>query len=77
MSKYPRIKKLGLTVHAEPIPHVKREDLKKAIEPFAETFHEFFGCQTCFIEGPYPWDVEAVLERIASSKLTGTQLVWD
>jgi len=25
----------------------------------------------------YPWDVEPVLERMMSGKLTGTQLYWD
>ena len=42
-------------------------------------FSEMFGIQTCLVDGPYAWDVEAVLERIASGRLTGTQhpMGWD
>ncbi len=75
--RYPRLNQLGLTVHDEPIKHVKWDDLNKAIEPFKDTFYELFGRQTCLIEGPYAWDTEVVLEMIASGKQTGTQLFPD
>ncbi len=75
--KYPRIKQLGVTVHTEPLSHVKRDELKAALGKFADTFYELFGCQTCLMDGPYAWDVEAVLERMASGRVTGTQLFPD
>lgn len=78
---YPRIKALGLEVHKDPIAHLKRKELHIALqeqgEIFMERFHDLFGIQTCYIEGPYPWDVEAVLERMASGKLTASQKDWD
>jgi len=40
-------------------------------------FNDFFGVQTCLMEGPYPWDVDNVLERIMSGRKVGTQLIWD
>jgi hypothetical protein len=42
-----------------------------------DKFSEYFGMQTCHEGGLYPWDVEPVLERMMSGKLTGTQLYWD
>lgn len=49
--------------------------LKKGMD--RELFSKLFGCQTACDKGPYPYDVEAVLERMMSGKLTGTQLHWD
>ena len=40
-------------------------------------FGEFYGIQTQSGGGPYAWDVEAVLKRINTGKLTGTQLYRD
>lgn len=79
-SLYPRIDSIGLVVHEEPVAHVKRLELKDAlvragIDP--PMFYDLFGVQTCYIEGPYPWDVESVLERLISGRRTGTQAVWD
>jgi hypothetical protein len=42
-----------------------------------DTYVELFGVQTQILQGPYAWDVEAVLERMMSGKLTGTQLFMD
>ena len=62
------------------IPYVKWLELnlaliKNNLNP--ETFSEYFGCQTMSGGGPYYYDVEAVLERMITNKLTGTQLNWD
>ena len=79
-SLYPRIDSIGLTVHEEPVAHVKRLELKNALVRAGidlPRFYDLFGVQTCFIDGPYPWDVESVLERLKSGRLTGTQAVWD
>ncbi len=77
---YPRIADIGLTIHTEPCHHVKRTELKAALEKAGidlPRFYDLFGVQTCYIDGPYPWDVESVLERMKSGKRTGTQAVWD
>lgn len=75
---YPRIKELGVTVHQEPVRHVKWNELKNALGDRKDLFSELFGVgQTCLIDGPYAWDVEAVLERMASGRLTGTQAFPD
>jgi len=78
-NRYPRIYELGLEVELEPIAHVPSKMLGLALKKakIAKKFSELFGIQTRYIAGPYPWDVEAVLERIASGKLTGSQLDWD
>lgn len=75
--KYPRIKEFGLTVHPDPVPHVKHEELDKALGDRRKEFGKLFGIQTCLAEGPYASDVEAVLERMATGRLTGTQLFMD
>ncbi len=72
-----RIKELGVKVHAEPVAHVLWADLRTALGDRYEAFADLFGCQTCLMEGPYAWDVEAVLERMASGRLTGTQAFPD
>jgi len=40
-------------------------------------FNYLFGCQTVSEYGAYPHDIEAVLERMLSGRLTGTQLIPD
>jgi hypothetical protein len=80
MSEYPRCKQIGVSVIEHPIHHVNRQELneclvKAGLNP--ETYSELYGVQTQILEGPYAWDVEAVLERMMSGKLTGTQLLWD
>lgn len=80
---YPYIYKLGASVDLEYLgpPYVPRaewqEVQKKQGKKFANTFGEMFGVQTMSIKGAYPWDVEAVLVRMATGRLTGTQLLWD
>jgi hypothetical protein len=77
---YPRIKELGLRTYQKPVPHVKSKQLHVKLKQAGldrERFNEMFGIQTMTEHGPYPWDVEAVLERMMSGKLTGTQLLWD
>lgn len=75
--KYPRIAALGVTVHTDPLDHVKRDELQEALGDRNELFGKFFGIQTCLMDGPYAWDVEAVLERMESGRVTGSQAVMD
>lgn len=81
--EYPRIKSLGLELcHAEPDapPGVLWLELQLALADRGlsiQTFSQFYGVQTQGPNGMYPWDVEAVLERMLSGKKQGTQLVWD
>ncbi len=77
MTKYPRIEALGLTVVEKPVAHVRREELNAALGDRREQFGKLFGIQTCLMEGPYAWDVESVLERMETGKLTGSQKDWD
>jgi hypothetical protein len=86
-SEYPRCNELKIPVHHRDeeakVAHVFAEDVKKALKTRANyaKFNKLFGCQTCPIIGDqyalYPWDVEAVLERMLSGRLTGTQRLWD
>jgi hypothetical protein len=70
---------LGCEVIENPIPHVKWKQLNAALRKnkIMKKFSDLFGCQTCLIDGPYPYDVEAVLVRIYEKRLTGTQLLMD
>jgi hypothetical protein len=79
VNHYPCIKKLGVKIYNDPYPHVKWTELHLKLEELdiVKKFNEFYGCQTCCEGGPYAHDVEAVLERIKTGKLTGTQLFWD
>lgn len=80
---YPSIYGLGLSVTHEDSgpPYVKREELLGMLErkgkKFADKYHDLFGIQTCRLEGPYPWDVEAVLHRMLHGIRIGSQLIWD
>lgn len=80
--KYKHIEALGLkVVKGEHVDYVPRKELREALEAkgeaFKAKFHDLFGVQTCCLEGPYAWDVEAVLERMSTGKLSGSQLHWD
>lgn len=78
--KYNRIDQLGIVITESPIDHIEFDVLDKALKNSgidADKFNEYFGMQTCYEKGLYPWDVEPVLERMMSGKLTGTQLYWD
>ena len=61
------------------IEYVTLADLSKALKTKGRRskFHKLFGVQTCPESGLYPWDVEAVLERMASGRLQGSQKFWD
>lgn len=82
-TEYPEIYKLGVQVDIEELgpPFVPRDDLHDALkaksDAYDKKFSELFGVQTCHMRGPYPWDVEAVLVRMNTGKLVGTQLLWD
>jgi hypothetical protein len=80
MSEYPRCEQIGVTIIQEPVAHIKRANLHECLLNDGldlEQYSELYGVQTQYVDGPYPWDVEAVLERMMSGKLTGTQLLWD
>lgn len=77
---YPYLSKLGIPVNSgECIDYVLFRDLREALnrEGIAEKFDEFFGCQTMCGAGPYAHDCEAVLRRIYTGELTGTQALFD
>lgn len=77
---YPRIEQYGLVIsNDKPGPpgiHWS-EFLAKIPYEQKDRFSELMTGQTCSENGAYPWDVEAVLERMNSGRLTGTQLYWD
>jgi hypothetical protein len=77
MLDYTQIKAHKIPLHEKPIPHVKWDDIRKALGDQYGRFQDLFGIQTCLAEGPYASDVEAVLERMVSGKLIGTQLFMD
>ena len=78
---YPNLKAAKIKIRNQP-PHVLTADIAKAIggEEMKRFIH-FFGVQTCpAVKGGaavYPWDAEAVLERLRTGRLTGTQKDWD
>ena len=79
---YPRLSQLKIPIREinEGPPGINGLELDAALNRAGlsiETFSKLFGCQTCGSNGMYPHDVEAVLERMMSGKLTGTQLLWD
>jgi hypothetical protein len=85
MSQYKQLDKLGVTIHIIPHPHVKGNELRAALTQAGlniETFDRLFGIQTMLLcedgqAGIYPYDAEAVLVRMTTGKLTGTQLFFD
>ena len=80
MSEYPRCEQIGVTIIQEPVPHINRANLHECLLNDGldlEEYSELYGVQTQYVDGPYPRDVEAVLERMMSGKLTGTQLLMD
>ena len=80
-SEYPRIKQLGLTIVTKnhySIPGINWEELARKLgKKKSKIFSDLYGCKTCGENGPYIHDVEAVLERMFSGKLIGSQLFWD
>lgn len=82
-SEYPRIDQLGLKInmlHDNVPPGILESDLTVALNKHGmdrEEFGRLFGVQTMGSNGMYAWDVEAVLERMISGTLTGSQYYWD
>jgi len=77
---YKRIDQIGAVITESPIPHIKFDVLNESLEKSGldrDKFSQYFGVQTCYQGGLYPWDVESVLERMMSGKLIGTQLMVD
>lgn len=81
---YPQIKKLGLNITVKSgIDCISSKEIDRVFnEADRKKFSEYFGVQTCILlddgaVGLYCWDVEAVLERMNSGKLIGTQKYWD
>lgn len=74
-----------LTKHRIPVlekdgvSYVPRDELRKRLDEMGirERYAELYGVQTQYVDGPFPWDVEAVLIRIFTGKRTGTQLIPD
>lgn len=62
-------------------PYIPNADIvamcRKRGEAFTQRFGELSEGQTMSVEGPYPYDVEAVLVRMRTGRLTGTQAFWD
>lgn len=78
--EYPYLQKLGIKINYEDqIPYVKWKDLDRGLKKYKikKLFDKYFGIQTCHINGPYTYDVEAVLVKIFENKLVGTQLFPD
>lgn len=81
--KYPNLERLGIPVYHSSVGYVLCADIDAKLSPMQRAlFNELFGIQTCPViegKGPavYPWDADAVLERMFSGKLTGSQLIWD
>lgn len=83
-NEYPRIKALGIPILNGNVLSSDVDDVLPKKE--RKIFSKLFGIQTCpmikldngeEVCGLYAWDVEAVLERMKSGKLTGSQLFWD
>lgn len=81
--EYPRLEELGVEViydRRKGPPGVNWIHLQLALAEAGlsiEDFSRIYGIQTAGGNGMYPWDVEAVLEKMMSGKLQGSQLVWD
>jgi hypothetical protein len=78
----PNLYKLKVPIYCDAgaIPYVKWRELNAALKKnklSKKKFSQLFGSQTMSGNGPYYYDVEAVLERMINKKLTGTQLLWD
>jgi hypothetical protein len=79
-TQYPRTQELGVEVYFDQdLAYVKWKELRRVLRKkgIARKFNKYFGIQTCYADGPYAHDVEAVLERIKSGILTGSQKDWD
>ena len=84
LESYPRILQLKVPVHVESdVHHILSSDLDAVLDKKQRrVFSHLFGVQTQLLRddgvpGMYLWDVEAVLERMFSGRLIGSQLLWD
>ena len=86
--KYPRLAQLGVHVYAkggcDAVDPLELQFFILSLLPAGslKEFDGLFGVQTCPVlaelgQALYAWDVEAVLERMMSGRITGTQLFWD
>ena len=88
---YQYLDRLGIKVREScsgGVSYVRNDEVNAAIEKNGlsmEDFSDLFGIQTCPLiddgETPfaalYPWDVDAVLARMISGALIGSQKHWD
>ena len=79
---YPMCKKFDLPVtDYEGTDVVTPKDLnnleKRMGADWSKRFGTYFGIQTCSAGGYFASDVESVLLRIFTGKLTGSQKYWD
>lgn len=87
LGSYPHLKKLTVSVRhtASGLGYVNADELHAKLgDEKARQFSDMFGVQTCpIVPGDelcpvlYPWDAEAVLERMESGRLTGSQKHWN
>jgi len=81
MEHYPCLKELGIEMIDGAVGFDDINIALAAANMSQDVFDEMFGIQTCpIMDGePCMWasDAEAVLERMLSGHLTGTQLIWD
>jgi len=84
-NSYPALQTVGVPVHTSKryrFDYVLTSDLDtKLTKPERQQFNRLFGIQTCPVveEGSavYAWDAEAVMVRMKTGKLVGTQLLRD
>jgi hypothetical protein len=81
---YKTLKKLGIEVKYDEVhkmDYIDSDELDDILfdkgDEYTDKFNKTFGIQTMGIHGPYPSDVEAVLCRLETGKLTGSQKFWD
>lgn len=86
MTDYPNLTQIGAKIYYDkPIPYLDGKEFVKLLRKkkiSIKKFNEYFGSQTCFAldngnAGLYVYDVEAVLERMKTGRLIGTQKLWD
>ena len=84
-ANYPTITKLGIPIYlgAGTCLYVKCADINKVFDKKQRTkFSKCFGIQTGILDGDglpalFASDVESVLVRMFTGKLTGSQLLFD
>lgn len=81
---YKTLKKLGIEVKYDEVHKMDYIDIDELDdflsdkgEEYTDKFNKTFGVQTMGIHGPYPSDVEAVLRKLETGELVGSQKFWD